>query len=74
MSDEEELDIELIDTPQPWWDALMGKYIEQSSPEELRRFISLWVCVEAGAAPEKMAEVAAKHERFLKGTGPRAVE
>lgn len=73
MSDEE-LELELVDTPQPWWDALTAKYTEQASMDELRRFISLWICVESGANPDKMAETAAKHERFLKGTGPRAVE
>lgn len=74
MNDDEELQFELVDTPQPWWDALMAKYTEQSSLEELRRFISLWVCVEAGAAPDKMADIAGKHERFLKGTTLRTVE
>lgn len=73
MSDED-LEFEIIDTPQPWWEALMARYIEEAGFDEVRRFISLWVCVEAGANPDKMADAAGKHERFLKSTGPRAVE
>ena len=74
MGDDEEFELGLIDQPQPWWDTLMGRYIEEAGIDELRRFISLWVGVESQAIPEKMAETAAKNERFLKGNTLKAVD
>lgn len=73
MSDEIEL-IPERDLDPAWWAALMASYTDGIDTNELRRFISVWVCVESGAQPEKMPDTAAKIERFLKGSGPRAVE
>ena len=74
MSDEAEIIFEPEDRPQPWWDTLMERYVAEAEFDELRRFISLWVVVEGQGVAEKMAETAAKNERFLRGTGPRPVE
>jgi hypothetical protein len=73
MSDED-LELAIVSGPQQWWDDLMARYVEEAAFDELRRFICLWVSIDAGANPEKVADLAAKQERFLKGTGPRAVE
>lgn len=73
MSDEIEL-IPERDFDPAWWASLMANYTGEINADEMRRFISVWVCVESGAIPEKIPDTAQKIERFLKGSGPRAVE
>ena len=71
MSDEIEPDFAIDDD---WWSSLMERYLDGVEFDEMRRFVSLWICSESMAVPEKMADTAQKIERFLKGSGPRAVE
>ena len=76
MSDLDE-DIEVDIPPNrdaTWWADLVAKYTADIDKDELRRFICLEVAAEAMANPDKLAEVASKYERFLKGKTLSAVE
>lgn len=57
-----------------WWSELVAKYTADIDAGELRRFVCLEVAAEAMASPDKLADVAAKYERFLKGKTLSAVE